>query len=238
MIDQSKNVFIGIFVIGAIALFAYVLSFLHPSVGDGTTILRARFTDIDKVNPGTRVSYAGRPVGEVVEIILIEEGREGRTDRSGRSYMYELVLHVDSTVFVYNTDTVTILTSGLLGERSVGIIPRKPEPDEEVILMNNQVIYASGGASVEEAIGLLQKLAGKAETMLDEIVTLVRDNNEDLNQMLVSARSTMDKMGSTLDRANETDIVGSVKEAADSFETSMNELQKQLKELQERELWA
>ena len=63
--DQYKNVMIAFFVIAAIAICTFVLMFIHPSIGDEKKILRARFTDIDKINTGTRVTYGGKPVGEV-----------------------------------------------------------------------------------------------------------------------------------------------------------------------------
>ncbi|MDP1880257.1 MAG: MlaD family protein, partial [Parachlamydiaceae bacterium] len=75
-----KNILIGVFVILAVCVIVFMLLFLHPSVGDNAKTLRVRFADIDKVNIGTRVTYAGRPVGEVVSITELPDARTSRVD--------------------------------------------------------------------------------------------------------------------------------------------------------------
>ncbi len=67
MREASKNIAIGSLVAIALGLLLWVLLFLHPSFGDGKFRLHVRFQDIEKVNVGTRVTYAGRAVGEVVK---------------------------------------------------------------------------------------------------------------------------------------------------------------------------
>src|SRR5688572_2913484 len=114
MPPNNKNMMIGAFVLGAAALVVFILLFLHPSLGDESQILYVRFADIDKVNIGTRVTFAGRAVGEVKEIKLIEKERGGPSDDFGHLYMYELKLAVDSHLKVYDTDEVALRTSGLL----------------------------------------------------------------------------------------------------------------------------
>lgn len=237
MIDQGKNILIGVFVIAAISLLVWMLMFLHPSVGDDGKVLRVRFSDVDKISLGTRVTYAGKPVGEVVDIILLENARSGPPDQLGRVYMYELVCLVDSSVHVYNTDDVSVYTSGLLGERSVAINPRKPQPGDVVKLLDNQVIYGKGTAGMEDAFEMIRTLADKAEHMLDSMTTFVETNNEDLNRTIKSARRTIDNLDLVVSRANETDMVGSIDEAAERFATTMNSFSEQLAELDKRELW-
>ena len=83
MADQLKNFMIGLFVAVAAIIIIFILMFLHPKIGDEGKILNVRFTDIDKVTPGTRVTYAGKPVGEVVTIDEVEFGRQGPFDPSG-----------------------------------------------------------------------------------------------------------------------------------------------------------
>ena len=102
MADQMKNILIGIFVLAAIAIMIFVLMYIHPTVGDQGRMLHVRFANIDKVNVGTRVTLAGKPVGEVTEIREVEYGRAGKADSSGQVYIYELDLEVDSTVHAYN----------------------------------------------------------------------------------------------------------------------------------------
>jgi phospholipid/cholesterol/gamma-HCH transport system substrate-binding protein len=165
----AKNVLIGIFVIFAIFLVIFILLFLHPTVGDSAKTLRIRFTDIDKVNVGTRVTYAGRPVGEVVAIYELPEAREGRLAQDGEIYVYELMLKVDSSVNVYNSDEISVRTSGLLGEKNIEINPQPVRPGEQLVLVNDQVLYATQTESVEQALKQISVVAKKFEEVLNNV---------------------------------------------------------------------
>src|SRR5690349_15413627 len=123
--ERTKNMLIGIFVIVACALIIWIIMFLKPSVGDGKQILYVRFSDINKIPVGTRVIFAGKPVGEVVGIEAIPEARvKPSIDMIGHLYYYQLELKLDSHIKVYDTDEITVQTSGLLGEKSIAIIPK------------------------------------------------------------------------------------------------------------------
>jgi len=176
MIDQSKNVMIGLFVIAACTIVVFLLLFLHPTVGDEGRRLRVRFSDIDKVNIGTRVTYAGKPVGEVTEIYEVKDASEKRKAKDGRIYLYELVMQVDSSVNVFNSDEVSLRTSGLLGERSVAITPLPPEEGEQLFVVNDKVIYANEVGTVEETFKEFKEVADRFDTALDKI-------NDFLDQM-------------------------------------------------------
>ena len=71
--DRAKNVLIGLFVLAGFAIVTFMLLFLHPTVGDEGKRYKIMFADIDKINTGTRVSYGGRAVGEVVGIKEVED---------------------------------------------------------------------------------------------------------------------------------------------------------------------
>lgn len=168
-----KNILIGIFVIAAIGIVIFILLFLHPSVGDNAKTLRVRFNDIDKVNVGTRVTYAGRPVGEVISIEEIPEARTSRTGQNGEIFVYELVLKVDSAVDVFNTDVITLRTSGLLGERNIEIDPQPLEPGEKLQKVENEILYAAISTSVEDTMKQIGMLSQKFGVVLDDFHDLM-----------------------------------------------------------------
>lgn len=170
MVDQAKNIMIGFFVIAACGIVVFAILFLHPTVGNERLTLRVRFANIDKVTIGSRVTFAGKPVGEVVEIREIPEAIDHRKSKDGFVYVYELKLKVDSSVNVYNTDEVTLHTSGLLGERSVSIDPKPPKPGEALRLVNDNIIYATETGTVEETFKDLKVLGLKLDTALDSVV--------------------------------------------------------------------
>lgn len=175
MINQAKNVLIGVFLISAIAIVTFMLLFLRPSVGDEAQVLRVRFSDIDKVTVGTRVTFAGNPVGEVVSIRELESAKHERIARNGVVYVYELDLAVDSGVNVYNTDEISLRTSGLLGEKSVMIDPKPPIPGEKLRLVNNEIIYADQTGSVEDTFREFKEVADRADVALDAFIELLND---------------------------------------------------------------
>lgn len=173
MAGVAKNIMIGIFILIALSIIVFMLLFLHPSVGDSAKVLRVRFTDIDKVNIGTRVTYAGRPVGEVIDIQEIPDARTGRTATNGDVYVYELVLQVDSGVSLYNTDEVAVRTSGLLGERNIALNPQPLKPGQKLIRMDDQIIYADQTGSVEDTLKQFGEFSKKFERVLDGILDVI-----------------------------------------------------------------
>lgn len=178
MADQFKNLMIGIFVSVAIAIIVLVLMFLNPHVGDNEKILHVHFTDIDKLTIGTRVTYAGKPIGEIVDITEIEMGRAGPTDSSGRVFIYDLTLQVDSTVDVYNTDKITARTSGLLGEKYIEISPFAPKEGQKLKKVDDEILFALETSSVEDTLKGINLISGKFQKALDsvtEVIDKVRD---------------------------------------------------------------
>lgn len=178
MPDQAKNILIGVFVVAAFAIIVFVLMFLHPTVGDEKKLLRVRFANIDKVSVGTRVTFAGKPVGEVTAIHELPDVDTERKAINGYVYVYELTLRVDSSVNVFNTDEVGSRTSGLLGEKSVAIIPHPVKPGEPLYIVDNQIIYAQESASVEETLRDLKVIADKVGVTLDNFNSALETLNQ------------------------------------------------------------
>lgn len=181
MSDQIKNFMIGLFVLAAACIVIFILMFLNPRVGDERKHLRVRFTNIDKVTIGTRVTYAGRPVGEVYDIREVEFGREGPKDASGHIYLYELDLRVDSKVNVFNTDEISLRTSGLLGERNIEITPIAPSAGVELKIVDEKIIYANETSNVEDTLKEVKEAADKFEIAMQSITeTLARIRDENI----------------------------------------------------------
>lgn len=232
MNDPIKNLLIGLFVFAAGILIVFVILFLHPTVGDDAQILRVRFANIDKVSVGTRVTYGGKPVGEVIEIRDIEEPKEARkAGKDGFVYIYELVLQMDSKVNTYNTDQVSLRTSGLLGEKSVEITPQAAKPGQKPRLVTEEIIYANETGSVEETLKEFKELSDKIEATLDSIKFAVDELNrrniwekisdtaENLRQ-ITGALNQPEKWATTLDNveALTTQLKGSVVKLDESLD--------------------
>lgn len=237
MSDKLKNVIIGIFVLAACGIVVFILLFLHPKTGDEGETLYVRFTDIDKVNVGTRVTYAGKPVGEVVEIRELPYGREGPKDDSGRVYAYELKVLVDSGIKVYNTDEITLRTSGLLGERSVAILPLAPKPGETPRLVDKDILYAHQVGSVEETMEEFKQVADRVELALDQVSAILEDVQKaevvkkvsatlKNLQEITEALNKPDELTAMIDNLQDfsSTLAKRLPESWDTVDTSLNEL--------------
>lgn len=184
MADNTKSIIIGLFVLAAFSIVVFMMLFLHPNIGDDGKIIRVLFADIDKITIGTRVTYAGKPVGEVIEIKEIEGHRdselEGRLEHNGIIYVYELVLAVDSNIDVFTTDDITSRTSGLLGEKSVSIMPVVPLKGQELILVSDQILFATETGSVESTLKEFKELSDKIELTLDGFIEAFDKMHKDM----------------------------------------------------------
>lgn len=220
MRDQMKNLLIGIFTAAALLIVIFMILFLHPYAGDQGLTLRVRFTDIDKVNAGTRVLLAGKPVGEVKTVKLLDEVNKARIERNGDVYVYELELAVDSGLKVYNTDRISLRTSGLLGEKSVSIDPEPARSGEKLRVVNDEILYAEGVGSVEDTFKDFKAIADKFDFVLD----LVSDALKELRD-----RHTWENVSNTVENFSDlstklndswTDVHDSLRNIADTSENA------------------
>lgn len=239
MVDQTKNILIGLFIVAAFSIVTFILLFLHPSMGDEGQVLHVRFTNIDKVNIGTRVLFAGHPVGEVVRIQEIPEARE-HPDKDGKVYIFELTLKIDSGVEIFATDDISAKTSGLLGEKSIAITPEFAPKGTKLIKITDQVLFASSPETVEDVMRTVNDLSEKAGVFVDnanEFMNQIKKNEliDNLGAILSNVKSITD----TLNVPDElTAIINNVKDitewinklkgdatgALDSFHHAMKDL--------------
>lgn len=231
MPERLKNILIGFFVLAAFAIVIFILLFLHPVVGDDGQILHVRFNDIDKVSKGTRVTFAGRPVGEVTHIYEVPDARIEQQYRKGGVYIYELTLRIDSGIEVYESDDISLRTSGLLGERSIEISPR-PAPPSHFLrrVTDKDVIFASTPTSVEEALTSINAVAGKIGKAFDSFAEQVHEMK---NIKLI------DKVGKIAD--NIKDITDALNQPAelDAIVKNFNQFTQGLLDIEDRfnETW-
>lgn len=209
---------IGIFVLAAVTIIIFALMFLHPTVGDERRVLRVRFVNIDKISVGTRVTFAGKPVGEVAAIHELKDAINERIPKDGLIYVYELILHVDSAVNVFNTDEISTRTSGLLGEKSVAIIPFPPKPGQVLRIVNDEILYAIEVGSVEDTLKEIKLIAGKmghsleavdqifAEIQEEQIVKNLSSTVQNFNALSARAVKSWDTVDQTLGDLSEASI--------------------------------
>lgn len=172
--DNYKNyVLIGLFFVMGLFLLAGLILFLKPTIGDQKQTLYIRFANINKVGIGTRVLFAGKPIGEVVSIHEILNARQKQcTDDLGRLYFYELTLKIDSKIQVYTTDEIVLQTAGLLGEKSIAITPKcPPKGVYPTRLTDKHPFYADSLDPLESSFQMLFSIGEKVNSILDGFKT-------------------------------------------------------------------
>jgi len=235
--DRIKAFWLGIFIIVGIAITAWFILFLKPTVGDGKLILKVRFSNIDKVDVGTRVTFAGKPVGDVHEIIEIAEPRKSPSDEFGNLYLYELTLKVDSSVHVYSYDEIIFATSGLLGEKSIAIIPKSappgaPPPQE----VTHEVLFARSTDKLEETLNQLAQVAVSFGDTMDGVNNFLNSNTDDFSDMLKSLSKAADEVKIFMADATENEFMKRATLAADALAIMMESGDLFLAELKEHEI--
>ena len=118
--QRSKNdVWVGLFVaLGAVAVLFLALkaaNLLQWSF-DKNYQVSAKFDNIGGLKPGAAVKSAGVVVGRVKSI-----------DFDGESFQARVTLAIESRHQFPKDSSLSILTSGLLGEQYVGILPGADE---------------------------------------------------------------------------------------------------------------
>lgn len=166
--SKRQKLIVGLFFLFSALIFTWLLLFLKPSYGDGKKVLRVRFTEIEKLGLGTRVTLAGKPIGEVHSIISIANARN-QTPIQGQIYNYELRLNIDSNARIFPEDIITSQTAGLLGERTIAIIPQRFDQTNYKMVDENDILYAENSPSVEEAFEKFGHIALKVERTVDRL---------------------------------------------------------------------
>jgi len=233
--EKTRNMLIGIFVIAASALIIWVIMFLKPHIGDGKQILYVRFSDVNKLPVGTRVTFAGEPVGEVIAITPIPDARsKPSSDLLGHLYYYQVELRIDSRIKVYDTDEITVQTSGLLGEKSVAIIP-KPAPPGIVpqLLTSKQVVYAKSVDQLDRLFTQFSDLANTVEKTFQEATNWIQTNGDDLGNAIRTASGAMQEIQTAAQKVNELNIPDQVADVLQNASCMLCDIQDAIDQLNE-----
>ena len=224
---------IGLFVVMACALIIGMILFVEPSIGDNKQTLYIRFSNVNGITVGTRVTFAGKPIGEIVGISTIANARNQPTDELGQLYYYQLTAHIDSHIKVYTTDEITIQTTGLLGERSVVIMPKYPPQGLQPKLATTQTpLYGNSVDPIESAFHQLGNLATKVEEAVDTVVVWIDENGSSVGDAVRSFDRAMHEFGDTLAAVNQADVVSDLSTTLQSFSKTSDSIHEAVAELE------
>lgn len=142
---------VGAFILMGFAC-AMVLAFASTNsqdrLGGGTYEIKARFTNAGELKARAPVKIAGVKVGEVVALEL-----------DAKTYDAIATLRIAKSAGELPADSsAAIYTSGLLGERYIGITPGG---DPESLAPGDEIIYTQSAVVLEQLIG--KYMFGSAE---------------------------------------------------------------------------
>jgi phospholipid/cholesterol/gamma-HCH transport system substrate-binding protein len=228
-----RNFLIGIFLLSAFGLFFGLVMFLRPSVGDKKQTLYVRFSNVNKIGVGTRVLFAGKPIGQVTSIQEISHARQTQpTDPLGRLYFYQLTLKLDSNIHVYNTDEISVQTSGLLGEKSIAITPRTPPRSITPELITDQSpIYADSIDPLENTFNQLSDIGEKLNTTAGYVQVWLEQNGATITHAIQSFGSAMAQIDHATAAINQENLIGKMHEGVTAMTSSMAKIDDALKHL-------
>ena len=230
MTDQLKNILIGLFVVAAIIVGVSMIMFLEPTIGDGKKILHVRFSNISGINVGTRVLFAGKAVGEVHAIKVVPNARENPPEEGGVLYVYELTLKIDSKTNVYTTDEIAIRSTGLMGDRSIAIVPKVPPKGTALEPVKNQVLYASSSDLLESAVSKLTNVATKIGDTVQDIDDWFNQNKDNLSTAVKSFGNTMTQADIALTSVNEEKLIPAIHQSVELFSDNLRLIRSSLDE--------
>lgn len=146
MSQRKLEIWVGLFVTSAIASFM-LLAFAVAGVsfnGDGERYtLEATFNNVGGLKPRAPVKLGGVVVGRVESISLNTE-----------NYRPVVKLSMLEKQGVYpDTSSLSILTSGLLGEQYIGITPGFIDEDVEMLSHGDQIEDTKSALVLEDLIG-------------------------------------------------------------------------------------
>lgn len=229
MTDRSKNILIGLFVTGATLIMVAFVLFLKPTVGDGKKILSVRFTNIAGITVGTRVTFAGKPIGEVIHVKELPKARD-EADEQGRIYLYQLTLKIDSSVDVYTSDDVAIKTTGLMGEKSIAILPRLSQNGKPAQLVTNQIIFANSTDPLENTFNQVSRVANRLEGAVGRLDKWFDENQSSLSTALQSFGGAMGGVDAILGLVNAEKLVPTLSQSLTLLNDNMELIRSSLDE--------
>lgn len=234
MANQLKNMLIGLFVIIASFLIIGIILFIKPSVGDGKQAIKVRFSNINGISIGTPVTYAGKSIGEVADIVLVASARDQAVNEFGQVYPYLLTLKIDSAYSIWSTDEITVQTQGLLGEKHVSIIlkPKKPGQASHVIT-SKDLIYADASDLLESAMNEISLLSQKFEEALNVVISWMHKYGDTLGSAIYSLDVTVSEAGKTIKDFNKLGIIYNIKDAVKNFSNTFSQVDQTISSLRQ-----
>ncbi|RDB31637.1 MlaD family protein [Candidatus Similichlamydia laticola] len=236
MREGTRNTLVGLFIVSGTFILLSLALFLRPNLGDGKRILRVRFHEIDRLAVGSRVCFAGKSIGRIVDVQYVPDCRYKSRDSQGRIYPFELTLSVDSVAKILKTDEIFAHNIGLLGERVVFIRPiQTNQPIEET--QEQEVFWAQPSVDFEEVLAHAHHLLEKIQVLEKKFVLFLEGTNTflqtfDLTAQAIDFPNLQEKISSLIqlisDKVLDHEVLQEVQSAARQITSFFQSIQETL----------
>lgn len=233
---KIRSMIIGAFTVFGIAILVWAIFFFTPSVGDNKNKMTINFANIEGIDSGTRVTYAGKPVGEVVDIEYIPREDNHSVDSFGNPFTYAVTVKLDSSVHVYSTDLIVIKTSGLLGEKSIAIIPRVPSEGENPQSVLGGTIYANSEDPLSSTLKTVQEASEEITKVMATVSQILMQNQDLIHQSMQSLDKTLKNISSMIQYASQVDLIGNMNQSVINFGKMTQNLDQTLTQIKEMQV--
>ncbi len=147
----GRDTVVGIFLLAGLLAIAYLSVMLGGATyrGPGGLRLTATFDQVGGLKPRARVVVGGVKVGQVAEIGLDAELRA------------RVVLDVDRSLRLPKDTSVSILTSGVLGDQYIEL---EPGAEEQLLSSDDEIQFTQNALILERLVGkMVQNLGADSE---------------------------------------------------------------------------
>jgi phospholipid/cholesterol/gamma-HCH transport system substrate-binding protein len=144
--------------------------------------------------------------------------------------MYELTLKIDSSVDVYNTDDVAIKTTGLMGEKSIAILPKASLTDQPSYMITNQTLYANSTDALENTFNQVAKAATRLDKAVGRLDTWFAANQDFVSSAIRSFDGAMGGVDGLLGLVDAEKLVPAVRESVGLLNDNMQSIRLSLED--------
>ena len=110
------TVSLGLFIAIGLTVMGRMTLYLRTSYAKETHEIQVLFNNIDRIRIGTRVSYAGKTIGEIIRVEFPDNYRDIYIN--DELYPFKVTFNIDKQIPLFNTDIIKPVTSGLMGEKN------------------------------------------------------------------------------------------------------------------------
>lgn len=190
MESKREQVFVGVFVIVAIALLLFTLLYISGTFRSSGNLYRAYFKNAGGLQEGAQVRYAGGPpIGRVTSV---------EPDPQNVSQM-KVEFRVEPKVPVKTDSAVKISSLSALGDNFLAIVPGTPAAS---LAPDGATLKTADYTSFDDITAAIADLTPQAKALITN-----------LNARVTSLQTTIDRVNDLLNDTNRKNIAGVMAQA-------------------------